>query len=253
MTKPLAKLLGLLIAVFSIMVWADDGFILQVVTEEFPPYNYTENNNITGLSTEVVSAVLAEAKIKATFRSYPWVRAYKMALTKPNVLIYSIGRNKKREELFKWVGVIAPAKFYLFTLKQRDDIQINKLEEAKQYLIGTFRESVREQYLLSKGFKKNVNILSYYDYKRGLTMLINKRIDLWAMNEMVAYHICKSMGYKPEKLLRQAYFFADLSPEGYYMALNKDTSDELVNKLRESLSILSDKGVLQKIHQNYSK
>ncbi|MCX4029458.1 transporter substrate-binding domain-containing protein [Endozoicomonas sp. SM1973] len=250
MKRPLARFLGAVICACAVSSWADEA-ILQVVTEEFPPYNYTENHEITGMSTEVVKAVLAELKINADFRSYPWVRAYKTALTKPNVLIYSIGRNEKRENLFKWVGVVAPAKFYLFALKQRADIKVNKLEEAKQFLVGTFRESVREQYLLQKGFKKNVNIISYYDYKRGLTMLVNKRIDLWAMNEMVAYYICKNMGYVPDKLLSQAYFFAELSPEGYYMAFNKDTDDTLVNKLQQGLMAIKNKGILQKIHQKY--
>lgn len=250
--KLFAQVMSLYGFVLSAVLWAETA-PLQVVTEEFPPYNYTENNKITGVSTEVVKAIVKELAIQATFRSYPWVRAYNTALTKPNVLIYSIGRNEKREKLFKWVGVIAPAKFYLFTLKRRDDIQINELEDAKQYLIGTFRESVREQYLLSKGFKKNVNILSYYDYKRGLTMLVNKRVDLWSMNELLAYYICKEMGYQPDKLLRTAYFLAELSPEGYYMAFNKDTDDNLVSKFKQGLETIKNNGVLQKIHTKYFK
>ena len=34
---------------------------LRIVTEELPPYNMTQNGQITGLSTEVVRAVLKEA------------------------------------------------------------------------------------------------------------------------------------------------------------------------------------------------
>ncbi|MCP4160824.1 MAG: hypothetical protein GY760_12190 [Deltaproteobacteria bacterium] len=44
---------------------------LEIVTEEFPPFNYTENGKITGCSTEVVEAVLKEAGIKGNPVSYP--------------------------------------------------------------------------------------------------------------------------------------------------------------------------------------
>ena len=52
---------------------------IKVLTEEFPPYNYTEDARITGFSTEVVQAVLKEAKIQGDFQSMPWARAYETA------------------------------------------------------------------------------------------------------------------------------------------------------------------------------
>jgi polar amino acid transport system substrate-binding protein len=39
---------------------------------------------------------------------YPWVRAYKMAQTTPNVMLFSILLNPQRENLFKWVGALHP-------------------------------------------------------------------------------------------------------------------------------------------------
>ena len=38
---------------------------VRVLTEEFPPYNYTEQGRITGLGTEVVEAVLKELDRKS--------------------------------------------------------------------------------------------------------------------------------------------------------------------------------------------
>ncbi len=34
---------------------------LTIYTEEFPPYNFTEGNEIVGVSTEVVEAVMNKA------------------------------------------------------------------------------------------------------------------------------------------------------------------------------------------------
>lgn len=36
---------------------------LTIVTEEMPPFNYTENGNVTGMATEVVRAVLDRAAL----------------------------------------------------------------------------------------------------------------------------------------------------------------------------------------------
>jgi polar amino acid transport system substrate-binding protein len=77
---------------------------LKVLTEEFPPYNYTENGRITGFSTAVVQAVLKEAQLQGDFQSLPWARAYETAQTSDSVLIYSIARNPQREKLFSGSG-----------------------------------------------------------------------------------------------------------------------------------------------------
>ena len=89
-----------------------------------------------GVSTEVVLAVLKEVNVKAKIELYPWARAYQIATTKKNHLIYSIGRIPERENLFHWVGTIAPYKTSLYKLKIRKDIKIGSLNDAKRYTIG---------------------------------------------------------------------------------------------------------------------
>ncbi len=75
----------LVVSVFIVsLIYANQ---LQVVTEEFPPFNYTENGKITGFSTEVVEAILKEAGIEGKPRSYPWARSYKKALNEKNYIL----------------------------------------------------------------------------------------------------------------------------------------------------------------------
>ena len=93
--------------------------IIRVVTEDLPPFSYSEEGVIKGFSTEVVKIVLMEAGFRSHFNSYPWKRAYEIALRRPNTLIYSIGRNQVREHKFKWVGVIAQVNIYFYKLKSK--------------------------------------------------------------------------------------------------------------------------------------
>ncbi|MBU2710297.1 substrate-binding periplasmic protein [Zooshikella harenae] len=224
---------------------------IRVVTEEFPPYNYTQDNKLVGLSTNIVQAVFKELKINPEIRVYPWVRAYQTALNEPNTLIFSIGRNHKRENLFNWIGVIAPAKSFLFRLPSRNDIVISTLQDAKPYLMGTFPESVREQYLIGNGFEKGVHLVSTYSYEKSFNLLVNKRIDLWAMNELVAYYIARKAGYDPHKTLKKTFFLKELSPEGYYMAFNKETDDTIVQAFKNGLEAIKQKGLFQQIQQQH--
>lgn len=223
---------------------------IQVVTEEFPPYNYTVDHKVSGVSTDVVRAVLERLKLKTDIVVHSWARAYLMATNEKNVLIYSIGRNKKREKLFHWVGVIAPVKYYLFALSSRDDININTLDQARKYVIGTVIQDVREQYLVSKGFKRTQNIVSTGHYKNNFKMLIKNKIDLWSMSELAAYHVVRQSGYA-SGIIKKALLLEELANEGYYMAFSLETPDDVVNRFRTALESIKEDGTFQRIHDSY--
>ncbi|WP_222937676.1 substrate-binding periplasmic protein [Spartinivicinus ruber] len=225
---------------------------IQIVTEYFPPYSISVDGQVEGISTEVVRAVLNDLKLThLPIRLYPWLRTYQKALKEKNTLIFSIGRNAKRKKLFKWVGVIAPAKFYIFSLHNRNDISLNSLEDVKQYTLGTVVNDVREQFLVDRGFVKGKEIFTTFDHAQNLTKLLRGRIDLWPMNELAAYYLVKKRKLVPKYTIKKVYHLADLSMEGYYMAFNKDTDDETVNQFRRSLEKIKNEGIYKKIISSY--
>ncbi len=207
---------------------------LTIYTEEFAPYNFTEGNKIVGVSTEVVEAVMKEAGLDYEIASYPWARTYKLAKKRPNSLIFSISRRAKRENDFKWIGVIVPSTHSVFALKGRTDIKIDKIDDLKKYKIGTTIDDARETYLLNNGFEiselqrvggNDAYLSNYKKIKLG-------RIDLWPMSEAVAYHIVRQTGDDPDIVIRKVFLFEEMSKEGYYIASSLQTSDEIVKKIR---------------------
>lgn len=230
-----------LIVTFASPIYAQT---LTIYTEEFPPYNYTQKGQITGVSTAVVKQVLAKAGFKVKIVSLPWARSYDLVQKKKNALIYSISRRQNRENLFKWIGVLTPTTYSVFGLNGRNDVSVNTLEDLKQYQIGTSIDDARESYLLGKGFE-----LTDFDRVGGdnthllnLKKLINRRIDVWPMPDAVAYFTAKQEGHdNPAKVLKKLLPLDELSG-GYYLAASLKTSDQVVDRIATALEdfVLTD-------------
>ncbi|WP_020409457.1 substrate-binding periplasmic protein [Hahella ganghwensis] len=216
--------------------WAQADAI-SIYTEEFPPYNYTSDETVDGVSTRIIREVMNRTGLAYTLNVYPWTRSYRETLDHQNTFIYSISRLKEREGLFKWVGKIVPAGYSVFTLQGNQDIKVETLEDMKRYRIGTTVNDAREVYLLSKGFDvrhfdrlsgEDANTRNYLKLKAG-------RIDLWPIPDAVAYHIARSQGDNPKNRLRRVYALSELS-NGYYLATNINTADQVLESVRRSLA-----------------
>ena len=233
MKKALICLL-LLTTMFTAPVYAQE---LTIYTEDFPPFNFTEKGKITGVSTEVVQHVLADAGIQYQIISLPWDQSYSLAQKRANSLIFSISRNSKREALFKWIGILTPTTYSIIALSSRTDIQIARLEDMKKYKVGTTTDDIVESWLLGKGFATSDLFRSSGSNAalKNFRNLLNKRIDLWPFPDAVAYYIARQEGHSdPDQLLKKVFPINELSG-GYYLAANPDTSDAVVMKISQAL------------------
>lgn len=238
------------LAMLWLAAWAGSiqaGEPLTVVTEELPPYNMVRNGKVTGMSTEVVEAVLRQADLPGTIKSMPWARAYDIGLHGDNVLIYSIARTAEREELFQWVGSIAPSRLFLYSVASRP-IHLQTLDEARHYQIGTVKDDVSEQYLVSKGFVVGQNLQSSNKYESNYEKLKLGHVDLWVSNEMNAHYLARTSGADPDVMLVPSLPLDELSlKDGLFLACSLATPAETVQRLRVALKAIQDNGVYAEI------
>ena len=94
----LTTALGLMASAVTVSALAEPGCQkISIVTEEYPPFNYTEDGHEKGLATDVVLAVLKQMGMQADIRSLPWARAYDTAVNGKDVMIIrSRGRRSAR-------------------------------------------------------------------------------------------------------------------------------------------------------------
>jgi len=223
---------------------------LKILTEEMPPYNYSDmDNNAAGFSTELVKELLNRTGIKITGNKilvYPWARAYKMVQKKKNIMLFSMTRTANREELFKWVGPIASRTIWFWKLKKKKTIQIKSFEDIKNYKVGAVQEFASAKYMARLGFDLDLCTSEEQNFKK----LLFNRIDmLTALELSAAYHMNKQG--KHFNLLDRLVKLDDRYD--YYLALNINTSDKIIVMLQNALVNMRNDGTYQKIKQLYLK
>lgn len=204
----------------------DNPLIIKVVTEDSYPIQYIEQGVILGPATDLVKAVLEEAKLEYSIEMLPWARAYQIALTQPNTLIYSLARTDQREKQFQWIGSVLRLNFYLVGMESLTLPSPVTLESLKKLKIGVIRDSATEQYLISQGFK---NLYSVSKPSQSINMLKLGRIDLFPTNYSSFQLSCLHLKVDCQQI-KPFYHLEELSTSLYF-ALSNQTDNEVVNKI----------------------
>jgi len=210
---------------------------LSYVTEEYPPYNYSADNEVTGIAIDLLlraSEISGDSIPRTGISLLPWSQAYRAALVENNTVVFSTTRTRLRETLFQWVGPISKTRIVVMAAKDRE-IKINTVEQLMGYSIGVIRDDVGEQLLLELGVpresmqERNSAAILAKSLKKG-------RIDLWAYEENVARWWLEKSGYDQEDF-EVVY---QLQEGELYYAFNRHIDTVLINKLQRALNIIKE-------------
>ena len=248
MGKPIALLALAVLLTLALAAPAVPWRGFTVLTEEFPPYNFTQDGTVRGISTDILVKTLLAAGFPAEaerFQVLPWARAYNQTLHNPGALLYSVTRTPERESLFKWVGPIAPNRNVLIARKDRR-LVLKSLKDAHRLRVGAIREDAGEQLLLARGFPAGqIDLAS--DARTNLLKLDSGRIDLFAYPETVFKWVARQEGRNCDD-----YETVFVLHDGYvYFALNKETPGEIAHALQKALDGLKESGEVQAVIDRY--
>ncbi|MEZ8823722.1 substrate-binding periplasmic protein [Vibrio amylolyticus] len=236
----------LLIWVASFPTFAETLNTLSYYTEEYPPYNYTVDGEVTGIAVDLLlkASQVAESPVKAAnIDVKPWARAYRYTLITDNAVLFSTTRTQLREHLFQWVGPISTTRIVVLA-KKSSNIEINEPIDLFKYRTGVIRDDVGEQLMSELGVP--VDSMQESSYAKTLAEQLHKgRIDLWAYEENVANWWISQVGYDTNEF---EVIFVLQEAELYY-AFNKDIDKYLIDKLQQAIDKVktnnNDDGITQ--------
>ena len=116
-----------------------------IMTEELPPFNYTENGKTKGSSVDTLLRIMADVNIpvkRSDIHFMKWPDAYKKIQEEPKTILFSMARTAQREKMFKWVGPIAELKLGVLALK-KNKFKLASLEDIRNYKIGTVHSGLK--------------------------------------------------------------------------------------------------------------
>lgn len=218
---------------------------LKIITEEFYPFNYLdENGRITGQSTEVVTGILEHLNQKAKIEMMPWSEGYNITLNEPDATLYSTTRTAEREDLFKWVGPVASYDYMLYA-KNGSGISINSLDAAKKAgSIAVVKDDARHQFLEKNGF---TNLIPCENNKECIHKLMTGQVDMWLGSSANAERIADEEGF--DFLGLEAVY--PVRTVEMYIAFNPAVPDEVINKWQDALDSMKRDETFERIQLKY--
>jgi polar amino acid transport system substrate-binding protein len=245
---PSLRRLGVAVILFALCARAASAAGLTFLTEENPPFNYTEGGKLTGAGAEIVQQIASRAGIPVKTEVLPWDTAFVRAQAEKNTCLFSTARLENRERLFLWVGPIATNLWALYG-KTDFAVPIKTLKDLSPYRIGVVTRDAKGDFLRENAV---TNLKFVRDDRENPPRLLlppdnPDHIDLWITGLYAARGIASTAKVTGIKLV----FIAAEQP--LYLACNPQTDRATVKALSDALETLKTDGTLTRINAAYEK
>lgn len=238
------------LTIILLILWVTSLFGAEnftILTHKYPPYQYENNGQLTGISTALVREILRRIGHPDTIKLRGWNAGYYLTQIRPKHVLFSTTRIPEREHLFKWVGPLTSFPYYFFK-KKGSPIHITRLEDAKKVSsIGTTKNYDTHLFLISKGFNNLTTISNDINNYKAFSV---NRLDLIPLGELAIPFMAKQAHVKSTIFENTGVKLFDAH---YYLAFSPDTSDETITKWQQALDDMKASGVYEEIYNQAVK
>ena len=219
----------------------------QVVTEEWAPYNYVENNQLTGMTTDIVRGIMALTGDDFQIQLLPSMRSTLQLNIRPRTIMYSMFRTPERDPLYKWVGPIAEESIYPYQMASTRQPVNSREQLLHAPQITTRQAGLVPRLLQAQGFT-NLD-RSATENRQLYRMLLAGHTDIIIGDTAagVAYY-SRQLNIAPGTL-RQVP--VELYHASLYIAFSRDCDDAVVASWAKALDQLRQSGELARIQRRY--
>ncbi|GLR33269.1 substrate-binding periplasmic protein [Shewanella decolorationis] len=217
---------------------------VRLVTEAWPPMSFEQDGVPTGFGVELVNQLQARIGQQEKIEILPWARAYAIANSAPNILLFATSISDEREAHFDFIGPIATSKITLYA-KAEDPISIKQLADVSAAgIVGVYRESVGAQLLQQQGV---TSLLVASFPQQSAKQLLFSRVRFWCQADLAVKHILEEVGARLEDV-RPVYVVSEVN---LYLAFSKGTSTDMVQRWQAELEKLKESGDFTRLYQKW--
>lgn len=228
---------------------ADSGLLppapLNLLSEDgWPPFTFEEQNIAKGFAVDVAQEIQTLLKETQPIQPVPWTRGFRLSQQQPNVVLFTVIRNKEREKMFTLLGPIGHCELALYGL-EKNQFKIQSLSDAKKVVaIAATKDSLFSSTLEDAGL---TNILYTTSPTQEARLLQAGRVDLIMGDPRVIQDAFNKVGLGHLKLKK--YYSA--GQHEVYIAFSKGTPKETINRWKEALAALKKNGKFQQLSQQW--
>lgn len=220
--------------------------ILQIFSEYAPPLNYYTgvigNYQVAGSSVEIVKEIQKRlGGYASSIYMTSWFDGYATVQELPNSALFTTARTPERENLFQWVGPIAPMNPNFYTLKSAN-ITADTLEEARALTVTTPTQWYTHDYLKANDFE---DILTSYFPADSFAQLLNGEADAIYIDPDAIDWLCRESGTSCDDLYRLPI---ETPIRQGYIAFSLNTPESTVDQWQQALDAMKAEGVFDVIH-----
>ena len=209
---------------------------LTFYTENYPPSNYLRNNELTGVSVEVLKLMWQKMKMKEQeIYVVPWARGYSNTLHRANSVLFTMARTPQREKLFKWVGPIYTAE-HVLVARENFKEKITQFNQAFKYNIAAIKDDISEITLIENNFPEERMALVTH-LRQAILLLKNKRIDLMIISKSAL----KGLLSENNITMDDIKIIYSVNKVGNYFAFNNQTPDALILQYQSAFDAIESK------------
>lgn len=218
---------------------------LSYLTEEYYPFNYTDEGDLKGISVDLLRLTWKElGQEPHPITAMPWARAYDRACNVSTTVLFSMARTPQRENMFRWAGPIMTVRFVLIAQK-RDNITLDTISDAEGYRIGTLRDDITDALLQQYSNANKVEAVA--DMSQNIRKLMDDRLDMVAYEEHSWKMIALKNGLDPDEF--ETVFVLRETP--VYYAFHRDTPPPVVREFQKALDRVKARPEYEQILNTY--
>ncbi len=213
---------------------------LRVLTENLPPYQVVQDQQVVaGSAFSQVEAILRLAGLPCTTEVMPWARAFELARTQPNTLIYSLARLPAREPLFIWLAPLIQADYRYYSASAEIIAQIQQGRSPTDFIAVAVAGSMMDSTLQQLGFIPEQNLILVKDINAQWKILQMNRAQLTLAFEpdfqaLADAKVRQTQFYASRQIVRQIQLF---------LAAHPQTDPALLQQLKAAVQQQAAQGV----------